>query len=42
MFSLYFVSKYVNDDLSGLLYAASVVLGFGAAGIQYLQLLRTK
>lgn len=32
IFSLYFVSKYINKDLSGLLYAASVVVGFGAAG----------
>ena len=31
--SLYFVSKYVNTDLSSLLYIASVVIGFGAAGI---------
>ncbi|XP_046855255.1 UNC93-like protein MFSD11 isoform X2 [Xenia sp. Carnegie-2017] len=33
IFSLYFVSKYVKCDLSGLLYAASVVVGFGAAVI---------
>ncbi|CAB4031832.1 Hypothetical predicted protein [Paramuricea clavata] len=31
--SLYFVSKYVQHDLSGLLYTASVVIGFGAAVI---------
>ncbi|XP_028395381.1 UNC93-like protein MFSD11 [Dendronephthya gigantea] len=31
--SLYFVSKYVQTDLSSLLYIASVVIGFGAAVI---------
>ena len=30
--SLYFVSKYVQTDLASLLYVASVVIGFGAAG----------
>ena len=31
--SLYFVSKCVNKDLSSLLYIASVVIGFGSAGM---------